>query len=364
MKTFLKLCACLLAAAMLLSLAGCAKDPVAFSYNGTDISTNMYRYWLSSYKGTFMYTYTDMSDTDAFWDSVLYGDVTAEEYLNGAVTDNVKRNLVCLSLFEQYGLSLSDSAVTAINEYIEELTEEYADGSRRKLNQMLANYGINLNILREIYIVEEKISLLFEYLYADGGPFALTEETLDAYYRKNYVRVRHIYVNDAYAFQMNEAGYYTYDANGNAVTRALTEEELAEKTAKIEAIDKALADGIDFQTVYETYSEDLYYANGYYLTRDTDFIAEVVDAAFDLEIGETVCVKSAFGTHYLMRLELDDYAYNDTATSNADFFDGFTDKVKNDDLLRRLNELLPEVTVYEEEVKKYSIRDAAVNYSI
>ena len=363
MKTFLKLCACLLAAAVLLSLAGCAKDPVAFSYNGTDISTNMYRYWLSSYKGTFMYAYTDMSDTDAFWDSVLFGDVTAEEYLNGAVIDNVKRNLVCLSLFEQYGLSLSDSAVAAIDDYIEELTEEYADGSRQKFNQTLAGYGVNLNMLREIYIMEEKISLLFEYLYADGGPFALTEETLDAYYRENYVRVRHIYVNDAYAYETNDAGYYTYDSAGNAVIRDLTEEELAEKTEKIEAIDKALAEGTDFQTVYETYSEDLYYANGYYLTRETDFISEVVDAAFSLGIGETVRVKSDYGTHYLMRLELDPFAYNDTA-SNADFFNGFTDKVKNDDLLRRLNELLPEVTVVEEEVKKYSIRDAAVNYSI
>ncbi len=362
MKTFLKLCALLLAAAMLLPLAGCAKDPVAFSYKGIDISVNMYRYWLSTYKGMFMYTYTDMTNTDAFWDSVLYGDVTAEEYLNGAVVDNVKRNLVCLSLFEQYGLSLSDAAVAAIDEYIADLTEEYADGSRQKFNQTLAQYGINAEILRDIYIIEDKISLLFEYLYKDGGPFALTEETLDAYYRKNYARVRHVYVNDAYAYQTNDAGYYTYDAHGNAVTRALTEEEAAEKSAKIKAIDKALADGTDFQTVYETYSEDLYYVNGYYLTRETDFISEVVDAAFALEIGESVCVKSDYGTHYLMRLELEDFAYNDP--NNADFFDGFAETVKNDDLLTRLNGLLSEVTVYEEEVKKYSIRDAVVNYSI
>lgn len=362
MKFLLKLCAFLLAAAMLLPLAGCAADPVALSYKGIDITTNMYRYWLSTYKGTFMYTYTDMNNTDAFWDSVLYDNVTAEQYLNGAVVDNVKRNLVCLALFEQYGLSLPDSTVAAIDDYIAELTEEYAGGSRRSFNQTLSQYGINADILRDIYIIEDKISLLFEYLYSDGGPFALTEETLDAYYRENYARVRHIYVNDAYAYQTNDAGYYTYDSSGNVVTRALTEEELAEKTAKIEAIDEALAEGTDFATVYETYSEDLYYVNGYYLTRETDFIDEVVEAAFALEIGETVCVKSDYGTHYLMRLELEDYAYNDT--NNADFFDGFTDAVKNDDLLNRLNELLPEVTVNEEEIGKYSIRDAAVNYSI
>ena len=362
MKTLLKICACLLITALLLPLAGCAKDPIAFSYRDVEISTNMYRYWLSSYKGTFMYTYTDMNDTDAFWDSILYSDVTAEEYMNRAVIDNVKRNLVCLALFEQYGLSLSDAAVAAVDAYIDELVQEYADGSRRSFNQTLAQYGINLEILREIYLIEDKISFLFEYLYAEGGPYSLTEETLDAYYRKNYARIRHIYVNDAYAYETNDAGYYTYDSNGNAVTRALTDEELAEKQAKIAEIEKALESGTDFAEVYETYSEDLYYVNGYYLTRETAFIDEVVDAAFTLEIGETVSVKSDFGTHYLMRLPLENYAYNDP--NNADFFDSFAEVVKNDDLLHRLDELLPEVTVYEEEIKKYSIRDAAVNYAI
>lgn len=362
MKTFLKLCAFFLAAAMLLSLAGCGEDPVALSYKGVDISTNMYRYWLSSYKGTFMYAYTDMNDTDAFWNSILFDNVTAEEYLNGAVVDNVKRNLVCLSLFEECGLSLSDSDLAGIDTYINELVQEYADGSRRSFNQMLAQYGINLEILREIYIIEEKISLLFSYLYTENGPFALTEETLDAYYRQNYARVRHIYVNDAYAYEKNDAGHYVYDTSGSAVTRALTKEELAEKQAKIAAIDKALAEGTDFAKVYEEYSEDLYYENGYYFTKETDFIDEVVDAAFSLEIGKTTTVKSEFGTHYLMRLPLENYAYNDPA--NADFFDGFAETVKNDDLLHRLNALLPEVTVYEEEIKKYSIRDAAVNYAI
>ena len=157
---------------------------------------------------------------------------------------------------------------------------------------------------------------------------------------------------------MTEAGYYTYDSNGNVVTRDLTEEEKQEKAEKI----AALADGEDFETVYETYSEDLYYENGYYLTRETDFIDEVVTSAFALEIGETVRIESDYGVHYLMRLELEDYAYNDT--KNADFFDGFADTVANADFLTMLDELIENVEVNEEEISKYSIRDAAINYAI
>ena len=95
MKT--KLIALLLALCTVLSVAGCASSPAVMTYEKDKITSNMYRYWLSTYKGTFMQTYTDMSDTDAFWDSILYDDVTAEQYLNNAVIDNVKRMLVCSS---------------------------------------------------------------------------------------------------------------------------------------------------------------------------------------------------------------------------------------------------------------------------
>ncbi len=362
MKKTVRFSAVLLIAAMLLALSGCAWSPVALSYGESVITTNMYRYWLSSYKGTFLYTYSDMTDTDAFWDSVLYEDTTAEDYLNASVLENVKRTLLCMELFDQYGLSLPESTVAEIDLYIDDLMEAYADGSKAKFNQTLAQYGVNADMLREIYLEEEKPAIVFSYLYENGGPNTLTEEDLDAYYRENYVRVRHIYVNDAYEYVTNEEGYYQYDSQGTVLTRGLNEAEAAEKAEKIAAIENALSERQDFKTVYETYSEDLYYVNGYYLTKETDFIKEVVDAAFEMEIGETVAVKSEYGMHYLMRLPLEDNAYNES--TNADFFDGYKDTVANDDFLKFLDELLSDVTVYEEEIGKYSIRHAAVNYSI
>ncbi len=362
MKTLIKALALILAAAMLSAIGGCTKAPIALSYGESVITTNMYRYWLSSYKGTFLYTYTDMTDTDAFWDSVLFENTTAEDYLNGAVLENVKRTLVCMELFRTYGLTMPKSTVADIDSYIADLTEAYGEGNKQKFNQTLAQYGVNADMLREIYIEQAKASLVYKYLYGKGGPNALTEADLDTYYRENYVRVRHIYVNDTYKYVTDAEGFYQYDANGALLTRNLTEAEKAEKAEKIAAIEKALAEGQDFKTVYETYSEDLYYVNGYYLTRETDFIAEVIDAAFEMEIGDTKAVKSDFGAHFLMRLPLEDNAYNETA--NADFFDGYGETVANDDFMKFLDSLLPDVTVNEEETKKYSIRDAAVNYSI
>ncbi len=362
MKTTLKLLSLMLACILILPMAGCAKTTAALSYGENEITTNMYRYWLSSYKGRFLYTYTDMTDTDAFWDSILYEGVTAEEYLNGVVLENTKRSLLCMELFDRYNLTMPESMLAEIDTYIDDLVNEYSDGNRREFNALLAEYGINIDMLREIYIAEDQAMVLYDYLYGEGGPRALSEEDLDAYYRENYVRIRHIYVNNAYTQVTNEAGYLQYDSSGNALTRALTEEELAEKQAIIDAIDEALANGEDFAAVYEKYSEDKYYVNGYYLTEDTPFISEVVDAAFALAVDGWISVTSDYGTHYIKRLPLEDNAYNES--TNSDFFSEYADTVASADFYAYLESMLGEITVNEEEIARYSVRDAAVNYSI
>jgi len=352
----------LLAAVTVLSAAGCASAPAVMEYEKEKITSNMYRYWLSTYKGTFMQTYTDMSDTDAFWSSLLYEDVTAEQYLNNAVTENVKRMLVCSTQFDKLGLKLTDAALEDIDTYIETLITERADGSRNSFNQMLAQYGINIDMLREIYLMEDKTSMLFSRLYAKGGERELSDEALDTFCQEHYVRVRHIYVNDAYVYDTNEEGQIGYDESGTLKTRELTEAEKAEKAAKIASIDKALAAGTDFDSVYKDYSEDLYYENGYYLSATTSFIPSVITAAFSLEVGEWKRVESDYGVHYILRLEMDEKPYENE--ENADFFSTFETDAQNDDFLNWTDELISQVEVDEEELQKYSIRDAVPNYSI
>lgn len=360
MKT--KLSALILAVTIVLSTAGCAASPAVMTYEGKTVTINMYRYWLSSYKGSFMNTYTDMSDTDTFWDSILYGDVTAEEYLNTAVAENVRRTLVCSAQFDLLGLTFPDSAKDEIDQYIEELIEERADGSRNSFNQILSQYGINIDMLRQIYTMEDKTSLLFSYLYGEGGANALSEADYASYCENNYVRVRHMYVNNAYAYEVNEDGYYSYDTSGVLKTRALTDAEQAEKAEKIAAIDAALEAGEDFEAVYDAYSEDHYYENGYYLSGTTSFIPEVISAAFSLEIGQWQKLETDYGTHYILRLAMDEKPYEDE--DNSDFFSSFESDAKNDHFLHWMEDLIREVEVDEELLDRYSIRDVSPNYSI
>ena len=143
-------------------------------------------------------------------------------------------------------------------------------------------------------------------------------------------------------------------------TAAMDARMRAEKQVVIDAIDAALANGEDFETVYTTYSEDQYYENGYYLTRDIDFISEVVDAAFALEIGEWQKVESDYGVHYIKRLPLADKAYTEDA--NADFFPDYENTVKSALFVDYIRSLLPEVTINEEVIARYNMTDSPVNY--
>lgn len=361
MKTkFFTLILCI--AVLLTLFAGCEKPAVVMTYGDSEITLNMYRYWLSTYKGSFMYAYSDMSDTDEFWDTVLYDQVTAEEYLNQSVIDNVKRTLICMELCKQYRLTLSDAAIEQIDSYIDELIYERADGSRTVFNQELSKFGVNASILREIYIAEDQAALAFQYLYGESGPLALTEEDLDQYCADNYVHVQHIYVNNAYVYDTDENGEYLRNSDGELILRTLTDEEAAEQNEKIEAIRSALSSGESFDTVYRQYSEDLYYENGYYISRSMNFIDEVIDASFSLNIGEYICVTSDYGTHFIKRLEMDTQPYKDN--SNADFFEDYENTVKTALFYQYLEERLDDVSVDLDSILPYSIRDAVVNYSI
>ena len=103
-----------------------------------------------------------------------------------------------------------------------------------------------------------------------------------------------------------------------------------------------------------------YYENGYYLTRNIQFIDEVVDAAFSLEIGEWTKLETSVGTHYVKRLEMDTSPWADTA--NSDFFSSFETTVTNEFFGQYLDSFANEVIVNEEALAQFDLKSAEVNY--
>ncbi len=349
------------AAASLLLLTSCASSEAVFTYKDNSISENEFTYYLATYKARFLQSYSDFKDTSAFYSSTL-GDsgMTAEEYLFDAVVHNVKMSLICDTIAEEKGITVSNSTVQVIDEYLTDFVTEYSGGSKAQFNQALSAYGVNYNMLRNIYLRDERGSALYTALYGSNGEIGITDTARSEYLNENYVRVRHIYVNNKYDYVLDDDGYVVTSSDGSYQKRTLTADEQAEKDAVVAKIDTALSNGDDFETVYTTYSEDQNYENGYYLTRDIDFVDEVVGSAFNLEIGSYVKVESDVGTHYIMRLEMDASPWNEDA--NSDFFPNYDTLVGQSLFTKYIEAYIDDVEVNEDILSGFSVEESPTNY--
>jgi len=347
----------LLLAAVLL-FASCGKSADAMTCGGCAISENEFRFYLATYKARFAQTYSDFKDNEAFYRQTI-GDGTAEEFLFETVIKNVSYSLLSDVLFRQYGLSLSSSVTAEVDGYVDSFLNDYADGNRNALNQALGEYGVNIKLFREILLRDERATAVYNHLYGQNGIIGINDDDRQAYLEENYARVRHIYVNNAYVYSTDANGRPVYDENGQQEKTPLTGEQLEAKNALVAAIDEALASGEDFDSVYEAASEDKYYSEGYYLTRNMDFVEGVVRSAFDMEIGEWTKVESNVGVHYIKRLPLGDKPWADE--NCADFFPDYDEDVSSALFTDLLDGMMDQIEYNDALLSGYSVEKSPMN---
>ena len=349
---------CLLLLAALLLFPSCGGGADVMTWGGCGISENEFKFYLATYKARFAQTYTDFKDNEAFYRQAI-GDGDAEDFLFATVVNNVSYSLLCDGLFRKYGLSLPASVTAQVDDYVDSFLYDYADGNRNVLNQSLGVYGVNMKLFREILLRDERSSAVYNYLYGPDGTVGINDDDRQAYLEENYARVRHIYVNNAYVYETDTNGRPVYDDNGQQKKTPLSGEELEAKNALVAAIDEALASGEDFDAVYEAASEDRYYTEGYYLTRNMDFVEGVVKSAFDMEIGEWTKVESDVGVHYIKRLPLGEKPWADE--NCTDFFPDYDEDVSSALFTAMLDGLMPEVVYNEEALSAYTVEASPMN---
>ena len=357
MKTIKKLICLLLTAVFLLSAASCKKsEEVAVMTLGDSVITeNMYSYWISSYKANFLTSYSDVSDTEEFWNSALTDGLTAEQFLSQLVLEYVQMDLVSMYLFDEFGLKITSEDKKAAESIVADMLE-YAGGNKTVFNQALSAYGVNYKMLCDIYLQEFKSTYVYDYVF-ENNVLIVDDDVKQEYLEENYARVRHIFINNAYDTEKS-----AYDADGNFVMEPLSESAQAEKDQKIADAVAALENGTDFDTVYEEYSEEKAYKNGYYLSASTTGLpSELITNAFKTEIGETATFTSQYGTHIIMRLEMDTAPYKNE--DSEDFFEDFTDAVYENTFMEYVRSYFDKIEINSEALSAYSIKDALPNYS-
>lgn len=359
-----KIFAFILAAVMVFAV-GCSgkSSPAVLTYGETVITEAMYSYYVSTYKGRYIQAYDDIRDSDDFWENGV-GGRSGEEILQELIYGNVAQNLVAAEEFRSAGLKLTSAQETAVDDAIQSMVDELASGSRKTLNGYLSEYGINIDMLREILLMEKQAYAYYEHLYGKGGSEAVADSDRDAYYKENFVHFQQIFINDVVAYEVDKDGRYIQDENGQYKTREFTEDEKNELEARILAVKAGLEAGEDFDGLREKYSDVKDYGDGYYFsaTTSTSYITSVVSAAFALEEGEWTFVEAARdrGAFFIKRLPLEDGAYKDE--KYADFFTSLDSDLTSEKYSEKLEALYGKIVKNDEFLGKISVKDAVPNY--
>lgn len=328
--------------AVILSMAclvGCASlGKPMMTLGESELTVNMVSLFLSRYKGVLSLS-VPSSVLDSYWDVIVdnklgttNNDVETERGLEMA-----KTYLAAMHVFEERGLSLPSETKKAVNQKIDDLIDDH--GSKAALNEELSKYGANIDILREVYLIEEKMTVLINDLYgADGSLIDSAEK--DSYYQENYRRFKQIFIPlYRFIYVKNDKGEQVKatDENGKYKTRELTDEEMKEVEATLALIEEQAKKGDfeGFDKLVAKYDEEpnessKTYPGGFYLSPDSPYeIVAVKNALFEMETGEyrTVIPSAGYGVYMIMRYENEEQGYS--KKENKDFFNTFTNEMKN-----------------------------------
>ena len=392
-KSVLRICAALTALLLaLIQLVSCSSlgTPV-MTLGKTEITGSMIEFWMSRYKAQFEYSYGQslktaygLSSVDSIW-KVKVKDDSAETYddmFSSYIFDNAKTYLCALYLFDQFGLKLPDSTVKKTDETINEYVTNLADGSKSEFNAILAAYGINMKILRKLYLADEKVSYLREYLFGSNGPEPITTQQIEDYYQKNYVRMKQICVFINQRPKQNEDGTYVTDSSGKTQYTTMTADENAAARTKIEEALAKIDGGEDFEKALSEYDEnkaDDGYKNGIYMSAESSFgndedLQKIYETLCEMKVGEVRELELSNSLHIIKKYELDTGAY--AKAENSDFFlfnDGtgsyqtlqqyvktplFLDYIKG-----KLDEFSADIKIDEEALSQYRISKVKSNYN-
>ena len=400
--------ALLLVLLLLVTLAGCTgREKTLMTLGEQSLSVNDYELLLSRMKGTLEYNGYPV-DEEPFWEEIMNAQgTTYNEFFCDSIQYEAKKLLIKLYLFDEvYKLSLSQKVLDEIDLYIGDIVSLDFNDSTAAFNRALAQYGVNVDMLRDNYIAEEKVNALLTHISSITSQNAKQE-----YYQSNYLRFRQIlFPLYEYVYETDENGddIYYHDGSSqiyydtvNGITRTgengasildkngdlvyFTEDgriayqtekgirkgvdadedgyvdyvELDEETVQI-VTDRAnylkdqLEDG-DFAT-FESYGarwsdDDVWssYPNGIYLNSDLSYSINYLDdiqaALKDMQSGQIALIRSDNAYHLIMKYDLEDQGYE--LSENSDWFESFDQEVASSILDKTCEKYMADISVDE-----------------
>lgn len=381
-KSFIRPLAILLCCCLLLpcALTSCGSEKL-LELDGVSIDADLYRYWLGSFKRYFLRNYADVEDTPESWSKTMADGRTVAQYVE-EYTRNYAENALCaLALCRKYGITVPADKKQEISEYIDEIVTYRFDGVRSDFAaELQKNSGITVDKLREAYELEAKITALKEYLFSKDGPASVGEEELEAYYKAQYLHFQFLYINTEFGYVLDENGKYKTDPEtGYYLTPALTDEERAEKLARLEEAKARIEKGESFADVAAAYGEfdtSKDAPEGFYVRRSAygellrnGYSATVLQALFMMQPGEMKTVTERdMSTNYpgsflLLSLPLADHPYSTGSDATKAQFSDLREQAEGAAFNELLAEMLPNITADEEKLAVFTVENVRTGLS-
>ena len=201
MKTVKKIVAVTIAAVMMLSLASCGDNSWIVKYNGREIPTGVYTYYvynayeMLTYYGTINpeeklngQTVADDSDADAVDSETAANEVPAEEYINNYALEQVLYLCELWDRYEAAGLSMDEATIADKNEHINDEYEQYKD---LYVTNGVAKTSVEIASAQGMFgIMQDQ---LFNHLYGEGGTQQVTKDELKTFFLDNHVGYSYVY---------------------------------------------------------------------------------------------------------------------------------------------------------------------------
>lgn len=204
---------CVVICIAMTSLVGCSSESkVIMSLADKTFTVNTYELLLTRMKGTLEYYGYDVND-ESLWKTIISADgSTYDDYFCSTITEQACHYLIADYLFDREGLVLEDEREKEVDSLLDVMVKQA--GSKTALNAELKNYGVNYDILRQVYILEQKIDMLRDHLYGEQGE-KVTDTVKDQYLEENYVAFGQIFLASYYYVtdldEFGDAVYYTDD---------------------------------------------------------------------------------------------------------------------------------------------------------
>ncbi len=210
-----------------LGMTACAnKGTPLLTLDDHTISVNQYQFLLSRVKGSLGYAGYNV-ESSSFWDMIIdENNTTYDAYFKNAALDDARRYLAALAIFEERGLSLPQATLDKIDQEIEDYIEEA--GGKSALNSKLGSYGINVDMLKDLYIIEAKYTYLKDTVYGPKGELLAAEARL-AYVKEHGVAFRQVLIRAFdYVYEKDLNGddiYYLPNENNSKVSNIAYDKE-------------------------------------------------------------------------------------------------------------------------------------------